>query len=137
MSDVRKKYEALRDEYQRLARQAECEMLNLDLTPDQRQEANERAKVYWQMRALTVDTIVNAADAHPTQFRGQRKLSQSVESGRFDFLKRVYEETGADGRQELTHAAWKDPEAKSHFPSKDRIYKTLNPKMFDRIRKRP
>ena len=136
MNDVRKKYEALRDENERLARLAEREMLNPALSSDEKQDAMERAKFYWQLSRLSADTVAHAADAHPKQFRGRRKLTEETDSARFECLRRIHEQTGMNRRQDLAHAAWKNAEAKSLFPSEDRIYKALTPEMFDRIRKR-
>jgi len=136
MSDVRRKYEALRDENERLARVAERDMLNSELSSDERRDAMERAKVHWQLSRNAADTVVNAADAHPIQFRGRRKLTEKADRARFECLWRIYQQTGLTRRHDLAHTAWKDAEAKSLFPSEDRIYKALTPKMFDRIRKR-
>ena len=135
MSDVRKNAEALRDECERWARSAERDMFNPDLSVNQRQEASDKAKVYWQMSRNWADTVANSADARPRKFTGKRKLCLEVEDARFAVLQRIYEANDKIGRQELAHKAWKENEAKSIFPSEDRIYKSLTPKMFDRIRK--
>ncbi len=135
MSDIRKDAEACRDECERLARAAEQEMLTSGLSVEEKNSASDRARVYWQLSRNWADTVAHSIEVRPPNFTGKRKLSQVTEDARVAFLKRIYEESGENGRQGLANEAWKDEEANSLFPSYDRIYRSLSPEMFDRIRK--
>lgn len=107
MSDVRKRYEALRDEHERLARQAERDMLNPEFSPDEQRDAMEMAKVRWQMSRDAADTVANAADAHPKQFRGTNAGIQGKTNARLSYLRETFK--GSEKQEWIAAKAMDDP----------------------------
>ena len=86
MSNVRHNYEALRNEYERLAREAEGEMSNPELSSAEQRDAMERAKIYWQLSRDATDTVLNAADAERARLLGQNSGTQKATTARAQFL---------------------------------------------------
>lgn len=86
MSNVRNNYEALRDEHERLAREADREMLNPELSSREQRDAMERAKIHWQLSRNAADTVVNAADADRGRLLGQNSGTQKATTAKAQFL---------------------------------------------------
>ena len=86
MSNVRYNHEALRDENERLAREAEREMFNPELSSTEQLYAMERAKIYWQLSRDAADTVVNAADADRARLLGQNSGTQKATTAKAEFL---------------------------------------------------
>lgn len=119
MSGVRKKAEALRDENERLARLAEAEMFNPELTWDQRQEASDRAKVYWQLRSNWADTVANAADAYPRKFTGRNLGTQEKTTTRKAYLRDLAGRLATDNYEAIAAAVMEDEAAGDLWHDKD------------------
>lgn len=111
MSRVRREAEALRDECERLARAAELEMLRPELTLEQRRDAMERAKVYWQMSRDWADTVAQAADVYPTKFTGKNVGTQSTTEKRKTFLKMFSRRLNTSNYEAIAATAMKDEAA--------------------------
>lgn len=118
MDRVKENAIALRDECERLARQAEREMLDPALSPEQRAAAQDQAKAYWQMSRNHADTVYHAERARPTRFTGQRK---GRAADRERFLCEVAEEIGSTKRHDVCKAAEKKPGFSPHSPSNSLI----------------
>ena len=136
MTNLKASATALRDECERLAREFEHDISNPALTSDQQLEAQEAARVHWQMAMLHANDIAIAELVKPTTFTGRNKITKEEEAARIDFLVRVYTDSGEDNRAKLANKCFEADEASRLFPSYDSIYRKLTPKMFDLIRKR-
>ncbi len=104
MSDVKKDYEALRDEYERLAREAERQMVSPDLSESERVDASDRAKVYWQLRGGAAGTIANASAAQLAKIRKPKGETQ-ITKDRRTFLQGIAVEIGTDNREAIAATA--------------------------------
>jgi hypothetical protein len=125
MSNVRQHAEALRDECEKMARAAEQDMCNPSLSADQRDQARDNAKAYWQMSRNHADTVVHAVDARLQNFTAKNSGLQIKTKSRLEFLRRVSKEIGDKKRQVVAIAAWNKPEAKKLFKTYDALYRFL------------
>ena len=123
--DVRRKSGLLRDECERLAREAERVALDWTRPAADRHEAEELARVYWQMSRVHADTAAQAADARPVKFSGRNSGPQEKTAMRTEFLRKVAAETGISRRQLLAREAWGRPESQEHFGSYEALYTFL------------
>jgi len=131
MSSVRKNEEALRDECERLAKVAESRMFNLDLPESERREAQEQARVYWQMSRMHADTVTYAADARPINFTAKNVGEQKKTTKRRAFLRSISEEIGTEKHEAVAAEALdaaRLQKARSYWPKikTDQSYKILN-----------
>jgi sugar-specific transcriptional regulator TrmB len=104
MSNVKEYYEALRDECERMAREAERQMASLDLSESERANASDRARVYWQMRAGAADTIANASDAKLAMIKKPKGETQMTKDRRI-FLQGIAVEIDTDNREAVAATA--------------------------------
>ncbi len=105
MDQVKANAIALRDECERLARQAEKDMLNPELSPEQKQEAQDRAKVYWQMSRDHADTVYHAEVARPERHTGRNKGTQKKTEERAAFIRMVADELDTSNREAIASQA--------------------------------
>jgi hypothetical protein len=105
MSKVRNIYEALRDENERLAREAEREMLNPELSSREQRDAMERAKIYWQLSRNAADTVVNDADADRRRLLGQNAGTQKATTAKKQFLLMIANKINQTKHEAVTEEA--------------------------------
>lgn len=128
MSNTRKRAELTRAECQRLAVEAEKKSLAVGLTPEERLELSEKARVYRQMAEIHGDTIINSADVRPQKFTARNTGQQAGTKARKDFVAAVRNQTGITKRQLLANEVWNQPEAKALFESYEQLYRFLGRK---------
>jgi hypothetical protein len=127
MIDVIKDYEALRDEYERLAREAERQMVSPDLSVSERAHALDRAKVYWQIRSGAADTIAYAAVAKLAKIRKPKGETQ-ITKARRTFILGVTVEIGTDNREAIAATA-----LQSHSYMVKKLWSATGEKARDKI----
>lgn len=128
MDRVKENEIALRDECERLARQAEREGSNTALMPEQRAQALDQAKAYWQLSASHASAALRAEIERPTRFTGQHK-GKTVE--RECFLREVAKEIGSTKRADVCRAAQAKPGFSKLFKSYEAAYRACKPSIFD------
>ena len=117
MTNVRKKAEALRDKCE--------EMINPQLSQQERTAASDRAKAYWQMSRVHADTVAQAADVQPEKFTAKNTGTQAKTRARIAFVSRIASEAGLSKRQEIALAAWDHPDRHLHFDDFNQLYNFL------------
>jgi hypothetical protein len=135
MVDPKSQAKALRDECERLAREAERKMLSPDLTKAERNQAMEAAKVYWQMSRKHADSFAYAEAAQPERFTAKNKGQQSKTIERQEFLRQVAREIGTTKRQSVCLAAMEKSEFNEMFDNYEQAHRFAQPTIFDGIRK--
>ena len=65
---MKQKEFALAQECERRARESEAMMFDTKLSADQKVEFQERAKVYWQLKAGHMQSALHMEEARPTKF---------------------------------------------------------------------
>lgn len=113
MSDLGKKSEALRDEYERRAKNAEKERQDPSLTREEKTDKLEAANFYWQGSRSWVDTALDVIKLKLEEEKkkrlklsGQNKGPQKKTEERSAFLRRViepYKDLSRDAIAALTY----------------------------------
>lgn len=96
---------ALRDECERLARQAERKTLDPSLTVELRIQAQDQAKAYWQMRGNHADTVYHAERVRPERHTGRNKGTQEKTKTKIEFIRKVSAELGTSNREAIASQA--------------------------------
>lgn len=105
MDKVKASHIALRDECERLARQAEREMLDPALSQEHRAAAQDRAKAYWQISRNHADTVYHAEIARPERHTGRNKGTQKKTEDKIAFIRSVADECGTRKREAIASLA--------------------------------
>lgn len=105
MDRVKAQEAALRDEYERLARQAEREMNDPSLNPEERAAAVGEAKVYWQLSRVHADSVASIEALGRAKFTGQNKGESQKTLKRRTFLAEHRVKVGEGRRAEVIRSA--------------------------------
>lgn len=127
---------ALRDECERLAVAAEKRAGSFELTAEERFDAVEQAKVYWQMSRVHADAVQAASEVRPDRFTGKNKGPQPKTVRRIAFLRSVATKIGSTKRASVIAAAHQQEGFADLFDSYEAAYRLAEPSIFDGIRNR-
>lgn len=105
MDQVKANALALRDECERLARKAEQDMLNPALSSQQRTEAQDRAKAYWQMSRNHADTAYHAEIVRPERHTGRNQGTQKKTEEKVAFVQKIAAELETSNREAIASQA--------------------------------
>lgn len=98
---IKENYELLAAEYERLADEKIKISMAIGVSPEQKMEAMEAARVYYQLANEHSKTVVNAVTVRPPKFTGQNTGMQNKIQKRIKFLKGVWATLGEVQHQEI------------------------------------